>query len=105
MESAASKWVYANDGETAANAEAQAHTWGGLCATGREQSPIDVVTSSVVIGNAPPAIDTRLSAALAYVKNTGHGLQLFETSPATHDLVAGEVKEMAHGQAKGTSMI
>jgi carbonic anhydrase len=105
MESAAAKWVYANAGETEANAEAQAHTWGGLCITGREQSPIDITTSAVVVGDAPPAIDVRISAALSYVKNTGHGFQLFETSPATHDLVAGEAHVMAEGQPKGTSMI
>jgi carbonic anhydrase len=99
-------WVYANDGETEANAMVQAQTWGGLCATGREQSPIDVVTSAVVVGNAPPAIETRFSAALEFVKNTGHGWQLFETSPASHELNEdGEVHVMAEGQPKGYSMI
>merc|ERR1719238_1606113 len=86
MESTAAKWVYANKGETEANAEAQKHTWGGLCVTGREQSPIDVVTSAVVTGDAPPTIETRISAVLKYVKNTGYALQLFETSPSTHEL-------------------
>merc|ERR1719174_2226026 len=106
MESAASKWVYANAGETEANAEAQKHTWGGLCVTGREQSPIDVVTSAVVNGDAPPAIETRISAVLRYVKHTGYALQLFETSPSTHDLNQdGEVHVMADGQPKGYSLI
>merc|ERR1719353_1605200 len=106
MESAASKWVYANAGETEANAEAQKHTWGGLCVTGREQSPIDVVTSAVITGDAPPAIETRISAVLKYVKNTGYALQLFETSPSTHELHQdGEVHVMAEGQPKGYSMI
>merc|ERR1719238_109953 len=106
MESTAAKWVYANKGETEANAEAQKHTWGGLCVTGREQSPIDVVTSAVVTGDAPPTIETRISAVLKYVKNTGYALQLFETSPATHELNQdGEVHVMAEGQPKGYSMI
>merc|ERR1719440_121953 len=106
MESKAKKWVYANQGETEANAEAQKHTWGGLCVTGREQSPIDVVTSAVVTGDAAPAIETRISAVLKYVKNTGYALQLFETSPSTHELHQdGEVHVMAEGQPKGYSLI
>merc|ERR1719183_1869173 len=106
MEKAAGKWVYANQGETEANAEAQKHTWGGLCLSGREQSPIDVVTSAVVVGDAPPAIETRISAALSYVKTTPYALQLFETSPSTHGLnEEGEVHVMADGQPKGYSMI
>merc|ERR1719353_1976646 len=100
------KWVYANKGETEANAEAQKHTWGGLCVTGREQSPIDVVTSAVVTGDAAPAIETRISAVLKYVKNTGYALQLFETSPSTHELHQdGEVHVMADGQPKGYSLV
>merc|ERR1719313_2386658 len=84
----------------------QAQTWGGLCATGREQSPIDVVTSAVVVGDAPPTIETRISAVLKYVKHTGYAFQLFETSPNVHDLdVAGEAHVMVDGQPKGYSMI
>merc|ERR1719238_387556 len=106
MEEEAAKWVYANAGETEANAEAQAHTWGGLCVTGREQSLIDVVTSAVVMGDAPPSIETRISAVLKYVKHTGYALQLFETSPSTHGLDQdGEVHVMAEGQPKGYAMI
>jgi carbonic anhydrase len=106
MQKEAEKWVYANAGETEANAEAQKHTWGGVCVTGREQSPIDVVTSAVVTGDAPPAIETRISAALKYVKHTGYALQLFETSPSTHGLTQdGEVHVMAEGQPKGYSII
>ena len=41
-------WVYANAGATAADAAAQVATWGGLCVTGKEQSPINVVTASAV---------------------------------------------------------
>merc|ERR1719506_1701796 len=105
-------WVYAEQGETEANALTQARTWGGLCVTGHEQSPINVVTADAVATNVIPggsatvaAISTDISAALEYVKNTGHGWQLFETSPATHDLVDGKVQVMADGQPKGHSMI
>merc|ERR1719183_3212042 len=101
-----SKWVYANNGELVANAEAQRHTWGGLCTTGREQSPIDIVTSDVVVGDAPPTIETRISAVLKYVKHSGYSLQLFETSPNVHNIDSeGEVHVMADGQPKGHSII
>eukprot|EP00965_Chrysotila_dentata_P112282 3712013-Pleurochrysis_carterae.AAC.2 len=40
----AAEWVYANPGAVAANRAAQEATWGGLCATGREQSPINIDT-------------------------------------------------------------
>merc|ERR1711871_1938016 len=51
-------------------------------------------------------IETRISAVLKYVKNTGYALQLFETSPATHGLDQdGEVHVMADGQPKGYAMI
>eukprot|EP00419_Tripos_fusus_P025697 CAMPEP_0172724760 /NCGR_PEP_ID=MMETSP1074-20121228/86805_1 /TAXON_ID=2916 /ORGANISM="Ceratium fusus, Strain PA161109" /LENGTH=60 /DNA_ID=CAMNT_0013551327 /DNA_START=27 /DNA_END=205 /DNA_ORIENTATION=+ len=43
---AASEWVYAYSGEPKANEKAQTATWGGLCTTGKEQSPINVVTSA-----------------------------------------------------------
>jgi carbonic anhydrase len=107
------KWLYANDGETEANAAVQEATWGGLCLSGREQSPIDVVTATAAPSNVipsgsstVPAISTHITAALEYVKNTGHGVQLFETSPATHDLNQdGEAHVMAEGQPKGHSMI
>merc|ERR1719409_360563 len=107
-------WKYADDTlvpvPTAADAAKQAATWPGLCATGREQSPVNVDTTAVADScpagaTGDHAITTHISAALEYVKNTGHGLQLFETNPATHDLVAGEVTEMADGQPKGYSMI
>jgi carbonic anhydrase len=65
-----------------------------------------VVTSAVVTGDAPPTIETRISAVLKYVKNTGYALQLFETSPKTHDLNdEGEIHVMADGQPKGYAMI
>jgi len=106
------KWLYAKKGEKMANAAVQTATWNGLCATGQEQSPINVVTAKTVASNvvpagskSVPAISTHISAALEYVINTGHGAQLFATHPATHDLVRGEVQVMADGQPKGYSMI
>ena len=41
-------WVYANSGATAADSAAQVATWGGLCVSGKEQSPINVVTANAV---------------------------------------------------------
>merc|ERR1719183_755186 len=102
------KWKYANDGETEANGVVQTATWGGECATGHEQSPIDVVTADAVFasGSGKPTITTHFSAALTYVKHTGYALQLFETSPHTHGLnELEEVQLMAEGQPKGYSMI
>merc|ERR1719311_1360718 len=106
-------WVYAEDGETAANALTQARTWGGLCVTGHEQSPVNVVTANAAASNiipagsaTVPAIETSITAVLKYVKNTGHGFQLFETNPATHELNdADEAHVMVGGQPKGYSMI
>mmetsp|Transcript_22436 Transcript_22436/g.42947 ORF Transcript_22436/g.42947 Transcript_22436/m.42947 type:complete len:607 (+) Transcript_22436:61-1881(+) len=105
------KWLYANKGETKANASVQESTWGGLCKTGHEQSPINVVTASTqkVVGQKP--IITHMSTRASYVKNTGHGFQVFETSPKSHkyDKAAAANKYVsvddASGSAKGYSMI
>ena len=87
-----SPWIYAEAWEKEASAEAQARTWGGLCATGHEQSPVNVVTSKAAVAAAPLSLETSFSATLEYVKNNGHGVQLFETSPDTHELdTMGEV--------------
>ena len=70
---------------TVADKDVQNATWGlgqgnGLCVTGREQSPINIVTQQTV-KTTMPVIQTRLAGTLQYVKNTGHGFQLFEMSP------------------------
>jgi len=105
---AGSGWVYANNGDTGANAAAQAATWGGLCNSGNEQSPINVVTGHVV-RTALPVIETHFSTSASYVKNTGHGFQLFETAPASHtynDSEADDISEVdALGGAKGYSVM
>ena len=44
----AAGWVYAGTGKTSADVSDQMETWGGLCVSGNEQSPINVVTSQVV---------------------------------------------------------
>ena len=47
-----SEWVYAHDpGDYGVHA-AQEETWGGTCASGRHQSPIDVQTGLVADGGA-----------------------------------------------------
>ena len=102
----ASHWIYAEAWEKESSAEAQDRTWGGLCKTGHEQSPVNVVTSKARVADAPLSLETSFSATLEYVKNTGHGVQLFETSPNTHVRDAfGEVDVMVDGQPKGHSMI
>ena len=85
------KWVYSEKGETEANALTQARTWGGICLTGHEQSPIDVDTTKAVQSNiipsgaeTVPAIETHFTAVLKYVKNTGYAVQLFETRQRLH---------------------
>ena len=97
METVASKWVYANVGETEANAEAQKHTWGGLCTTGREQSPIDVDTSAVVVGDAPPTIETRISAVLKLERLARSRPSDSEAAAAIGDLFPPSVFDMARG--------
>eukprot|EP00965_Chrysotila_dentata_P075078 2480538-Pleurochrysis_carterae.AAC.1 len=77
----AAEWVYANPGAVAADRAAQEATWGGLCATGREQSPINIDTHNTFRGPLP-AIETHIDASASYVKNTGHGFQvIFSRNP------------------------
>jgi carbonic anhydrase len=94
-------WVYAKQGTIAANAADQLATWGGLCTTGHEQSPINIVTTKVKKASMP-SIKTSITAQAKFVKNSGHGFQLFETSPQVHDHTGGVD---ATGTAKGHSMI
>eukprot|EP01084_Bolivina_argentea_P157462 274400_1 len=75
------KWLYAESGHTEANATTQNATWGGLCVSGHEQSPIDIVTANVKKASTA-VITTHLETTASYVKNTGHGFQLFETKPS-----------------------
>ena len=103
---AASQWVYAYSGELVASGTAQEATWGGLCTTGKEQSPINVV-SGVAVKTSMPVITTHIDTEALYVKKTGHGFQLFETSPKGHTLdSAGSPAATADVHpAKGYSMI
>jgi carbonic anhydrase len=65
-----------------------------------------VVTSKVHTANAPLSLETSFSAELEYVKNTGHGVQLFETHPATHELDAAmDAVASEEGAPKGHSVI
>jgi carbonic anhydrase len=99
------KWIYAEEGSTVANATAQTNTWGGLCVTGHEQSPINVDTKRA-IKTALPMINTSFDTTLSYVKNSGHGFQLFETSPTLHKWSSGAAAAHDATQgAKGFSMI
>jgi carbonic anhydrase len=100
---AAAPWVYANSGETSANAAAQEETWGGLCVAGHEQSPINVVTSSAV-KTAMPVIETNFDATPDYIKNSGHGFQVFETDPELHGHNE-EHEAISKGVTKGHSTI
>jgi len=101
------KFVYADEGQTEANEEAQKRTWGPECSAGREQSPINIDTSMVAASGSLPNIQTTFTARLKYVKNTGHGFQLFETSPDTSKLDpdGNNVEVDATGTPKGYSTI
>jgi len=86
----------------------QASTWGGLCSTGQEQSPIDIVTANVK--KATGDISTCMHTKMTYVKNTGHGVQIFETSPKDHKhggrrLGSTSTVDAVDGTSKGYSMI
>jgi len=100
----AASWVYANSGQESADAQAQTDTWGGLCATGHEQSPINVVTADAVT-TAMPVIATHFDTNASFVKNTGHGFQLFETSPETHEFNVDTSEVDSIGDSKGYSII
>jgi carbonic anhydrase len=103
----AGSWVYANSGQTSANDAAQTATWGGLCVAGEEQSPINVDTSKTNVA-ALTDITTHFSTTASYVKNTGHGFQVFETSPNSHvwnsSSMSGSSDQLGHS-AKGYSVI
>jgi len=100
----AAEWVYANPGALEADPIAQQNTWDGLCATGREQSPINIVTSAAV--PAPlPRIQTFIDANVTFAKNTGHGFQLFETSPLAHNFTSSDDITPVDGTSKGYSEI
>jgi len=103
----ADHWLYANDGQTSANETVQEATWGGLCVAGHEQSPINVVTAETNSAGSP-SIQTAMDTSPTYLKTTGHGLQVFETSPALHvwDPLSETNTSVAEpAAAKGHSMI
>jgi carbonic anhydrase len=104
---AAGSWVYAKSGYTYANAAHQTATWGGLCVTGNEQSPINVVTTATSVA-ALTIIETNYSTTASYVKHTGYGWQVFETSPNSHvwnsATSMGSVDQLGNS-AKGYAMI
>jgi len=103
---AAGPWVYAYTGGKEANATAQEETWGAACADGQEQSPINIVTSAAVVSESLPNIETHITAQVRYLKNTGHGFQLFETNPSTHGLTRSDQSTVdSRGAPKGYSMI
>mmetsp|Transcript_4354 Transcript_4354/g.8534 ORF Transcript_4354/g.8534 Transcript_4354/m.8534 type:complete len:679 (-) Transcript_4354:298-2334(-) len=101
------KWYYANDNSGEADPIVQYDTWGQvapLCNSGKEQSPIDIDTSKVVDMSLKP-ISSHFDATTEYVKNTGHGFQLYETHPFQHTLGAANTPEVVSGEDKGYSMI
>ena len=53
-----------------------------------------------------PVISTHFDTTVSYVKNTGHGFQIFETSPVKHKFsVDAAVAEGSGASAKGYSLI
>uniref|UniRef100_A0A7S4BN06 Carbonic anhydrase n=2 Tax=Chrysotila carterae TaxID=13221 RepID=A0A7S4BN06_CHRCT len=77
-------WVYTVTPGGAADPVDQLKTWSSFptCASGREQSPIDILVEDVA--EAPTldgAIKTMLEKVPILPINTGHGFQVHETSP------------------------
>ena len=81
-----SEWVYAHEpGDYGVHA-AQEETWGGTCASGRHQSPIDVQTGLVADGGASldGGIEPHLETVPMMLINNGHAFQLHKTEPGYH---------------------
>ncbi len=80
------KWDYKNGDNGAEN-------WGNLCTgfvdcNGKEQSPIDIVTSEVVQAKSPTILDFSYSEIPVAVVNNGHSIK-FNVS-GTNSLTIGE---------------
>jgi len=98
------KWVYGKSGDKEASGTAQTETWSDFCNIGHEQSPINIV-SETVVKTMQPSISTHFDTKVTYTKNTGHGWQIFETSPDAHSYNATSHEAEDLGKSKGHSMI
>jgi len=106
---ASDEWLYAEPGETIANSEVQAR-WGEVsptCSYGSEQSPIDITTAEAPAKASLPPINFSVHAAIDHLQNTGHGYQVFETSPysSIYQTGQGQVDLIYTNETKGTTTI
>jgi carbonic anhydrase len=86
-------WVYSRTAGASSNATDQLATWAAwpTCVLGRQQSPVNVITSDVAVA---PALDVGIIPHLkvAYellLKNTGVSFQVHETAPELRVLPPG----------------
>jgi len=107
-----SAWVYSSTPGTPSNAADQDRTWASYpnCVVGREQSPINVVTSQVAPSDqlaATDAIRTKLETVPELLYNTGHSFQLHETTPQYTVFAdeGGPGSEVATGATKGYTLV
>lgn len=108
--SAADGWVYTHTKGGPASAQDQLSSWASdpLCAEGREQSPINIITADAAPSSVlERAIEPHLATLPVLPRNTGHGFQLHDTSPTHLKTVVenNELKAVETGEPKGHTLL
>eukprot|EP00962_Isochrysis_galbana_P021973 scaffold6512_cov132-Isochrysis_galbana.AAC.1 len=93
MDEASTEWVYSRTAGNSSNATDQLSTWAAwpTCVLGRQQSPVNVITSDVATA---PALDNGIIphlkvAGQLLLKNTGVSFQVHEMVPELSVLPLG----------------